>query len=214
MFRLVLIEREYGAGAACIAKTLAERLGWKLWDRALTEEFAKEAHVSLPDIEQCCERLDSPLYRLAKVFLRGSFERGIPTGTIDPLDADRVFDVSRNVLERIAERGNAVVVGRGAPYFLRHRHDAFCVFCYADREEKLRRLLAAGMDREHAEHSVDTVDRERFAFVKHYFHTECPTRSLYHLMINTGMGDDVVVDTIVGTMEKLQTTPLSERVAI
>ena len=41
MIRILTIEREYGSGAADIARKLAERLGWKLWDEELTAEIAR-----------------------------------------------------------------------------------------------------------------------------------------------------------------------------
>lgn len=40
MIRIITVEREFGAGSASIAKALAERLHWKLWDEALTSEIA------------------------------------------------------------------------------------------------------------------------------------------------------------------------------
>ena len=51
-----------------------------------------------------------------------------------------------------------------------------------------------------AEDLVDTVDRERIAYVKHYFDADWPTRSLYHLMINTAVGNESVIETILHTM--------------
>jgi cytidylate kinase len=111
----------------------------------------------------------------------------------------------------IAEEGNAVVVGRGAPYFLRSRADTFRVFLYAPREEKVRRLISSGTSLEEADELVDTVDRERMAFIKHYFNADWPTRSLYHLMINTVVGDENVVATILETMALLQgSSPVPE----
>ncbi len=41
MINVLTIEREYGSGAADIAQKVAERLGWKLWDQALTDEIAR-----------------------------------------------------------------------------------------------------------------------------------------------------------------------------
>ena len=51
---------------------------------------------------------------------------------------------------------------------------------------------------------VDTVDRERMAFIKHYFNADWPTRSLYHLMVNTVVGDEQVIATILNTTRQLQ----------
>jgi cytidylate kinase len=85
------------------------------------------------------------------------------------------------------------------------------VFLYAPREEKVRRLISSGTSLEEADDLVDTVDRERMAFIKHYFNADWPTRSLYHLMINTVVGDENVVTTILETMALLQgSSPVPE----
>jgi hypothetical protein len=54
---------------------------------------------------------------------------------------------------------------------------------------------------------VDVVDRERKAFVKHYFDSEWPTRSLYHVMVNTGIGNGPVIDTILHVMRMVDGRP-------
>jgi cytidylate kinase len=108
------------------------------------------------------------------------------------------------IAEKIAQEGNAVMVGRGAPYFLRGRSDTFHVFLYAPREEKIRRLMADGQSESEANEAVDAVDRERIAYVKHYFNADWPTRSLYHLMMNTSIGDANVIAAILDTMHRLE----------
>jgi cytidylate kinase len=206
MFRLITIEREYGAGAPTIAASLAEALGWKLWDHLLTEEIAKTANVDPSAVLRCDERMDSRLHRLSKVFWRGSYERSSPIGS-QMFDTDRMVSMMQEIMNRIGREGNAVVVGRGAPYFLRENPDAFHVFLYAPRAEKIRRMMADGHSRAEAEDLSDSVDRERIAYVKHYFNADWPTRSLYHMMINTAVGDEPVVKTILDTMRLLQGKP-------
>ena len=111
------------------------------------------------------------------------------------------------ITARIAQEGNSVVVGRGAPYFLREQPDAFHVFLYAPRAEKIRRLLKDGSTESEAEENVDSVDRQRIAFVKHYFDADWPTRSLYHVMINTAIGNESVIQTILHTMQLVEGRP-------
>lgn len=204
MFRILTIEREYGCGAAAIARQLAGRLGWNLWDQRVTEEIAALANVDCSQVERHGERLDSPFYRLAKVFWRGSYERAMPLDDARAFDCDCMVSTMEKIAARIAQEGNAVVVGRGAPYFLRGRDDHFCVFLYAPRAEKVRRLMAAGKGEAEAEELVDTVDEERKAFIRHYFHVEWPQRSLYDMMINTALGDEHVIATILDSMARLQ----------
>jgi cytidylate kinase len=206
MFRLITIEREYGSGAASIAATIAERLGWKLWDHLLTEEIARLAQVDPSAVKRCDERMDSRLHRLSKVFWRGSYERSSSLGG-HIFDTDRMVAMMQEIMNRIGREGNSVVVGRGAPYFLRDHPDAFHVFLYAPRAEKIRRAIAGGQSPQEAEEMVDSVDRERIAYVKHYFNADWPTRSLYHVMLNTAVGNEAVIQTILHTMRRVEGSP-------
>lgn len=206
MFRIVTIEREFGCGAASIASQLADRLGWKVWDQLLTEEIARLAQVAPAAVKRCDERMDSRLHRLAKVFWRGSYERSSPLGS-QVFDTDRMMTMMQDIMNRIGREGKAVIVGRGAPYFLREHPDAFHIFLYAPRAEKIRRMIADGHTEEEAEEMVDTVDRERIAYVKHYFNADWPTRSLYHLMLNTAVGNEPVIKTILDTMNLVAGSP-------
>jgi cytidylate kinase len=111
------------------------------------------------------------------------------------------------IMHTIAAEGNAVIVGRGGPFFLRDREDTFRVFTYAPHDEKIRRLLAMGKSQEEAEDLVENVDKERMAYIKHYFNADWPTRSLYHMMINTVVGNENVIAAIVNGMKTLESNP-------
>ena len=210
MFRVITVEREFGSGAAEIAREIASRLGWKLWDQALTDEIAREAKVDRTAVMYCDERLDSTFHRLAKTFWRGSYERSMPFTNAEPFDTDRFVAIGQKVMTRVAAVGNCVIVGRGAPYFLRALPDAFHVFLYAPRAEKLRRLRLLGHSEKEAEELVDTVDPERIEFVKHYFGADWPTRCLYHMMINTAVGDENVISMILDSKHQLESKPLRQ----
>jgi cytidylate kinase len=213
MIKIIAIEREYGCGGGVIAEKLADRLGWKLFDRQLTSEIARLARVEAADVERCDERLDPLLYRLGRVFWRGTSERALHFAEDRAFDADRMVFLVEQVIEKAAEEGNCVIVGRGAPWFLRCRPDTFSIFLYAPRSEKVRRLTARVKDRAEAIQLLNTVDRERAAFVKRYFGKKWPTRPLYHVMFNTLLGDEVCVSTISDMIEavngRLGTNPAS-----
>jgi len=207
MFRLVTIEREFGCGAPAISTQLAERLGWKLWDQLLTEEIARLANVDHSAVRRCDERMDSRLHRLARSFWRGSYERNSAAMGSQMFDADCMMEMMQETMNKIAQEGNAVVVGRGAPYLLRENPDAFHVFLYAPRSEKIRRVMAEGHGEDDAAEMVDSVDHERIAYVKHYFNADWPTRSLYHLMVNTAVGNEPVIQTVLDTMRLVEGRP-------
>jgi cytidylate kinase len=203
MIRIITMEREYGAGGSAIALKLAEQLKWKLWDEALTAEIARLANCDQHSIARLEERVDPLFYRLMKVFMRGSHERSLPVNGLENLDADSMVVFMQRVIERAAAAGDCVIVGRGAPYLLRNRPDAFHVFVYAPIEEKIRRVRNLGKTQAEAVELVDAIDQERATFVKKYFGKDWPSRQLYHLMINSAVGDDVVVRTILDAMATL-----------
>src|SRR5271165_4325211 len=204
MFRIITVEREYGAGGSLVAAELARRKGWELLDQQLTAEIAKLASVEPRVVARCEEKVDPLMHRLAKVFWRGSYERSLPIADDKIFDADNMVQLARRVIEEKAKHGHCVIVGRGGPYILRHRHDTFRVFVFASREEKIRRLVSLKTPTREAEEMVDTIDRERATFVRKYYNAEWPCRKLYHMMLNSGMGIEFVTDTILHAMEQIE----------
>jgi cytidylate kinase len=204
MFRIITVEREYGAGGSLVAAELARRKGWQLLDQQLTCEIAKLASVDERAVASREERCDPLMHRLAKVFWRGSYERSLPISDERLFGADELVEHAREVIEKKAQEGNSVIVGRGAPYILRARPDAFHVFVYGSREQKIRRLIKLKMSEKDATEMVDTIDSERAAFVRKYFNAEWPCRRLYHVMLNSDHGIEHVTNTVLATMEALE----------
>jgi cytidylate kinase len=188
-----------------IAKKLASRLGWKLWDQALTVEIARVAKVDPSVVQRMDERCDSLFYRLMRVFMRGSMEQSLSVQGMGHFDADSMVNFMGRVISGAASEGNSVIVGRGAPFLLRARPDTFHVFVYAPHDEKIRRLVETGKSEEQAAEEIEDVDRQRVIFVRRYFGMEWPTRQLYHMMINSQIGDDVVIDTILYGVRAMET---------
>ena len=200
MIRVITIEREFGSGAADIARKLAERLRWQLWDQKLTEEIARRLDCDCQAVEELAERKDPLYYRLFRAFLRGSFEGTLNAPRLGMVDADCIRQVADQVVTMAAKTGNSVIVGRGSAYFLRDRADAFHVFVYAPFEAKVWRLRAEGRSEKEAIELAETVDRDRAAYIKQYFDIEWPARHFFHLMVNSAIGDEVVVETIVDSV--------------
>src|ERR1700674_1705536 len=98
MTKILTIEREYGSGAAEIARKLAERLGWKLWDQLLTDEIARQMDCDSPTVERHEERRDPLHYRLFKSFLRGSFEGSLNASRLKMVDAECVREMAERLV--------------------------------------------------------------------------------------------------------------------
>lgn len=184
---------------------LLSRIGWDLWDQRLTEEIARLACCTQSDVKLHEERRDSLYYRLLKSFTRGSYEGNSIIFPVESLDADSMVKLSQTVVEQAA-RGNSVIVGRGSQHFLRDRNDTLRFFLYGSKDAKIRRLISEGRNEADAAMLIDTVDRERAAFIKNYFHAEWPNRSIYHAMFNTDAGEEMAVQAILGFCQQSQSS--------
>lgn len=197
MINLLTIEREYGSGAGDIAGKLSDRLGWKLWDQLLTDRIARRLQCGSRAVEAQEEKKDPLYYRLFKAFLRGSYEGTMNTQVMKIADAESIRKVSEQLVREAAGEGNAVIVGRGSAYYLRDRPESFHVFIYAPFEERVRRLRQKGKTEEEAVQLAETVDLDRAAFIKQYFGIEWPSRQFFHMMVNSTVGDEAVVEMIL-----------------
>ena len=203
MKQILLIDREFGSGGSTIADILSKRLNWKLLDDELSQEIAKLAKIPVEVCRKREERKDPFLHRLVHLIWRGSFDRNLPSPDMAILDTDRLVSIVKQVILKAAENRPCIIVGRGGPYFLRERTDTFCVFLYASRELKYRRVLKRIGDEKEAIELVDNQDEDRKKFVKHYFGHDWPDRQLFHVMLNTAIGDNTTADTIIELMNKL-----------
>jgi cytidylate kinase len=202
MIRIITLDREYGSGGGVIAEKVAARLGWKLWDQMLTDEIARRMDCSCDQVEEHEEKRDPAFYRLLKSFMRGSFEGSLNAKRLNMVDTDCVREVVQQILPEIAAEGNCVIVGRGSAYYLGTRNDVFHVFVYAPFEERVRRLRSQGKSEKESVELAENVDRERADFVKQYFDIEWPDRHRFHLMVNSGMGEDAAVETILDAVTR------------
>jgi cytidylate kinase len=209
MIRVITIEREYGSGGAVIAKKVAHRLGWKLWDQLLTNQIARLLDCDSRMVEKHEEKRDPVFYRLFRAFMRGSFEGSLNAPRLKIVDADCIREVAEKVVNAAAQEGNCVIVGRGSAYYLQSRTDAFHVFIYAPFEHKVRRLQGEGNSEQEAAEFAESVDRDRADFIKKYFSVEWPDRHRFHLMINSVLGEDLAVETILNVIDMLQDGRLS-----
>jgi hypothetical protein len=195
MVRVITVEREYGSQGAEFAHGLASRLGWKLIDRCLIEEIAQKAQVPNRLAENCDERLDPWYYKLGKSFWHGSVDRLPALPTSEVFDSERMVILVRDYLKNAAAEGQCVIVGRGAACALSVVPGVFNIFVYASRTRTIRWF------QEHfPEHSGDArrelaaTDARRENYVRRYYDQDWTDRRLYHMMLNSCMGFEAMID--------------------
>jgi cytidylate kinase len=173
--RCVAVSRMPGAGGGELARRLAERLDYGLFDRAIVDAVASQAGVQARLVEGLDERVRSLIERVVTdTFRTGGFR-----------ESDYLREVVRTI-RTVAERGNAVILGRGAAQILAPQQ-ALRVRVVAPRAARIeRRAKARGVAAEEAARQIDAEDAGRREFVRHQFGLDADDASLYDLVLNTG----------------------------
>jgi cytidylate kinase len=198
MLSVVTIEREYGSGGSEIARRVAQYLGWRLLDSNLSDAVAAQAHVDREIARQYDESID-PWWRRIH---GGAFRAAILTLGGAPevpfFDADAAAQSAREVIEEAAERGNCVIVGRGAQCILQRSPYAFHVMIYAPWEQRIERVRKRANVQGDVEALVSSIDRARAAYLQSYFDADWKDPHLYDMMVSSHLGEEAVAWQIVG----------------
>jgi cytidylate kinase len=201
MFRVLTVAREFGSGGSTISRIIAERLGWRLFDREIIDEVVRLAGVDRDSAERCDERLDPVFHRFLKGLWQGGFEQSTAQIGDQPFDAEQMTRCARVVVEQAAAGGNCVIVGRGGQCLLSGRDDTVNVFVWAPRDARIARIHARLPKEREPERLMDKMDRERSAFIRREFNANWCDHRLYDLIINSALGDEVAADCIISVLK-------------
>ncbi len=171
----LLVSRECGSGGGKVARQVAERLGWQVFDREVLDEIAQLAHVRVQLLDTVGERTRE---------MWGDSWR--PELEAEDIGYEMYLRYLRQVILTLGHHGDAVIVGRGAQYFLPSRC-SLRVRVVAPLEMRVRRVAEAeGLSAEEAQRCVKKFDADRAEFVRKSFQREGTSPLNYDLVINTG----------------------------
>ncbi len=197
--RVITVEREYGSRGGEFAHELATRLGWRLLDSELVEGAAKVAGVAPELAAKFDERLDPWYYRYGKVFWHDSAYPMTGLGDDQVFDSERMLSLIRQEIEDEAKKGECVLVGRGAACALACHPGCFHIFVYATSKAK-RDWFADAFPKQapQADQLLAAFDKRRAAVIRKFYQQEWCARGLYHMLMNSAMGIDAMIESALG----------------
>ena len=107
-------------------------------------------------------------------------------------------DRLNSVIFEMAEKGDAVFVGRGGQVLLKSFHCALHVRIIASEDARIKTLMARGYTEDVARKTIEHSDHERSSFIKFAFGVDWGNPTLYDMILSTDkVGEELAVDTIV-----------------
>lgn len=178
--RVLTLSRQLGAGDIGFALTLGLRLSLRVFDRELLEYEAVRLGVTEVELEQVDEQPPGLWQRLRSGGLH-----------------QRYFEAVEQLIKELAEKGNVLLVGRGANRFLREQPQAFHVRLVARLETRVRRVMEHRWLREEpARQLIARSDEQRRRFHESYFGADWADPLEYHLTLNSARLGPAAVDLV------------------
>lgn len=185
MKNIITINREFGSGGREIGKRLADELKMAYYDTEIISLIAKKTGMSEEYLNNISEKGVYPVaFQFAKSF---SVYSGMQK------EQTEILVAQQKVLKEIAEKGNCIIVGRGADSILKE-YNPMNIFVYADMKSKIERCKIKRQDEKlsdkEIEHKILQVEKSRRNYNNLISNIEWGEKRNYHLCINTS-GIDV-----------------------
>lgn len=197
---IITISREFGSGGRELGKRLADYLDIYYFDREIVSQVAKKANMDINYVE---DFFNKGIAKQFPITIGGTFNFAFTTQN----DTIKLFKEQQEIVRKLAEQGDCIVVGRNADIILEDEKP-FKIFVYSTLEAKMERCRQRGPADEHLtdkelRKKIKQMDKSRAEY--HDIISDIPwgDKSAYNLCINT---DDIEIKEIipyVGEMAKV-----------
>lgn len=196
---IVALSASYGAGGSRVGPALAERLGVPFVDRAIPFAVSARLDVDVETAREHDERVGgSRLERIMRGFIGQNVGAPVPIASEMTVDED-FRRATEEVLMAQAEKGEGVILGRGAAIVLRSRADV--LRARLDGPPDRRAAQAArlgGIDLAEAEQALKRIDRAQADYTRRFYGADVCDAALYDIVLDATRID---LDTCVELLE-------------
>ncbi len=183
--RIVTISREFGSGGRSVAKAVATQLGYTYCDEEIIDEVMEKSGLS----ELLVKRFDEYATRRSGLLYAIDMSAGSNMHDGTGLSfAARVQLAQAEVIESYAQKGNCVIVGRGADYVLRDREDCLHVFIHANMKYRADRIVRLYGERDKKPmERLEDKDERRKLYYKSLTMREWGVCQNYHVSLDSSV---------------------------
>jgi cytidylate kinase len=187
---IITISRQFGAGGRTLGNLVAERLGYAFVDEEIIQMVAKRAKVSTNWVESIEKEAGGRLLKYITKVVPKSFIDLILDDQRGYIDEEIYVDLLHQIINRLADEGNTVIIGRGSQYILRDREDAYHILLVAQKEDRIK-FMEENYDLSPKEAAlvVSRQDKRRTNLYRKFGKEDYDKPHLYHLVINSSKQD-------------------------
>ena len=172
---IISISRQHGTGGKEIARSVAEKLGIKFYDKEEIKEFAVENSL----IENKYSNDDLYNFYLS-------------------LDAERDYILKQaETIRMISSKSDCVIVGRSSDYFLKDNPNLIKIFLYAPIEYRINKVKEMYKDTyNEAKKHINESDKSRATYYEVIANRKWGDKANYDICLDCSIGNEKIVNII------------------
>lgn len=184
---IITIARQHGSSGKEIGRVVAEKLGIPFYYKEMTALAAQESGLDKEFVSGINKNAPHLLYNL---YISTKVVRLAVTA-------------QHKIIEKIADNGSCVIVGRAADYVLKDRENVVRIFIGAPKEYRIGRVMEVyGDSRDEAEDSICHSDKARAAYYRHISGKRWGNEKNYDLVVDSSCGVQKAGERILGFLSK------------
>lgn len=154
----ITISRQYGSGGRAIAQQLSKDLNLPWYDHEIISKAARESDIGAWEFSAAENmQLSDYMYALSDISPGGS-QQQLTYG-------EKIFQAQSRALEKLADRGPAIFLGRCGNYVLQERPNCVHLFICGSPEVRARRAVEVyGLRERDAAREIRRMDKLRSAY--------------------------------------------------
>ncbi len=203
----ITISREAGTGETEITNILLEELSsvqeagecpWTLYDKELVKRINEEYNTKGINSFFPEEKFSDIQTMFEELF------------GMHPTKREMVHNISKSIF-KLADMGNAIIVGRGAFYITRHHTNGLHIRFIGSMHKRIKHMVEEySLTLKQAEDYIHKEDIQRFEYVKKLFGIDLRDPHHYDLVINTDMITPAETAAIISSQVEI----LKEKIAM
>lgn len=192
---VITIGRQFGCGARDIGHCIAETIGVEYYDKTLLSQAAAHMGFHKSIFDSVDERRPSWLRSLLQL----NYGAASSMCDLPFLGGEGVYKMQSEVIKRLPEAKDCLIVGRTADYLLRDHPGLVSIFLHAPIEARIPNIIARGDAAGEAEAAelARKYDRNRESYYSYYTNRKWGAAENYHLSLDTSVFSQEEITDIV-----------------
>lgn len=195
---IITISSQSGSGGHKVGSIVAKRLGMELYDNNLIEMIAKEGGFSPSYVRD----------RMIGLYTNRFWEFFVENYAYTSYQMESyeaIYEAQERVIEKLAQKGNCVIVGYCSEYLLRERENVFSVHIHANEEAKMKFLEEEyKVTSKQAREIMVSHDRERAKYFNHFTGEDWSETGRFSLSLDSSLfGIEGTADIVCNVVGKI-----------